>query len=755
MPKNTEEFKGIIGRTIDESTPHWPEPIRPKSDAPNVAVILLDDMGFAQLGCYGSDISTPNIDKLAEGGLRYNNFHTTAMCSPTRASLLTGRNPHTTGVSFVSEFDSGFPNCRGKVRKDTAMISEMLLEEGYNTYAVGKWHLAPRREESNAGPFDGWPLGRGFERYYGFLRGATSQYYPDLIEDNKRVPQPKSPEEGYHLTEDLTDKAIEYIRTQKSEAPDRPFFCYLSYAAPHAPHQAPKEFIEKYKGKYDKGWDKTREEWFERQKKLGIIPKDTKLPPPNPGVKPWDELSHDEKRLFARMQEVFAGFLEHTDYHIGRFIDTLKELNQLDNTLIVFLSDNGACAMGGNEGVVNSWSPKFNPIEETFESKLARIDELGSSKANSHYPAGWAQAGNTPLKMYKTFTHSGGIRCPLIIHYPNRIKDKGGIRSQYHHVSDITPTILELVGIKAPEVYKGVQQKTISGTSLIYTFDDPDQPTTKEVQHFEISSNRAIWHKGWKAVAHHKPDTSFGEDEWELYDTENDFSENFNFARIYPEKLEELVKLWWVEAEKYDVFPIDGRALEQRMNIITGKNQAKEGPVHKVFYNAPSSTEGIVAPDLRNKSFEIQAEICRDSIKEQGVITAHGDESGGYTLFIKDNRLVFLFNFANVEQYAIESEELPAGDVTIRFSLMKTKENEGIGRLFINDEQVGEGIIRQLFGMGSTQGLFYIGENLRAPISSAYKSPFKFEGKIRKVMYSLGGYTEDLKAAVYAELLTE
>src|SRR5699024_7557597 len=380
MSYGKENFKGIINETVEESIPHWSEPIKPHKNAPNVVVILLDDLGFSQLGCYGSDISTPNIDRLAEGGLRYNDFHTSAMCSPTRASLLTGRTPHQTGMSFVAAFDSGFPNCRGKVRKDTAMISEMLLEAGYNTYAVGKWHLIPGREMTNVGPFDGWPLGRGFERYYGFLTGATNQYYPDLVEDNHRVSQPKSPKKGYHLTEDLTDKAIEYIRTQKTEAPDRPFFCYLSYAAPHAPHQAPKEFIDRYKGKYDKGWDKTREEWLERQKQLGIIPSDTVLSPHNPDVKPWDELSDDAKRLTARMQEVFAGFLEHTDYHIGRFIDVLEELGQLDNTLIMLLSDNGACNMGGQEGVVNSWSDKFNPIEETLDSKLSRIGDLGSEK---------------------------------------------------------------------------------------------------------------------------------------------------------------------------------------------------------------------------------------------------------------------------------------------------------------------------------------------------------------------------------------
>ncbi len=751
-----EQFQGVIAKTVDDSKPWWPDRVDSPKKAPNVVFIVLDDLGFAQLGCYGSDISTPTIDQLAKEGIRYNNFHTTAMCSPSRAALLTGRNPHTTGVSFVTEVDNGFPNGRGKVRKDTAMLSEMLLEGGYSTFAVGKWHLAPGKEQTHTGPFDGWPLGRGFERYYGFLKGATSQYYPDLVEDNRRIPQSKSVEEGYHLTEDLTDKAIAYVQAQKSEAPDKPFFCYLAYAAPHAPLHVPNEFIEKYKGKYDKGWDKTREEWFERQKELGIIPDDAKLPPRNPDVKAWNRLSTDEKRLFARMQETFAGFLEHTDYHIGRFVQCLKEMEQLENTIIVFLSDNGACSMGGEDGLVNNWTPSSNAIPETFESKLARIEEIGGPNCNAHYPAGWAHVGNTPLKWYKTFTHAGGIRCPLIIHYPEKIKDKGGIRTQYHHVTDIVPTIMELIGMKELEIYNGVPQKPIYGTSLLYTFEGTNEPTQKNIQHFEICGNRGIWKNGWSAVATHKKNTSFDEDVWELYHAENDFSECENLSDKYPEKLKGLVNQWWMEAEKYDVFPLDGRSVEQKLKSLSTDKTIENGSVHRTFYASPGVFSALIAPDLKNKSFQIQAEIESRSLADDGVITAHGDQSGGYTLFIKDNILVFHYNFSNVEQFIIKSDKrLPEGTSTIRFALIKTEEDKGIGMLYVNDELIGQGPVGKLSSLSFSKGLFYIGENDKGPVSPAYKAPFRFKGQLKKVIFTLEGYQVDLETPVLVELMTE
>lgn len=749
-------FKGTIGKTVQESEPWWADSVPSSKDAPNVAVILLDDLGFAQLGCYGSDISTPNIDALAENGLRYNNFHTAAMCSPSRASLLTGRNPHSTGVSFVTELDTGFPNCTGKVRKDTAMISEMFQEAGYNTFAVGKWHLNPAKEQTNIGPFDGWPLGRGFEQFYGFLRGGTSQFYPDLVEGNKRIPQPKSPEEGYHLTEDLTDKAIEYVQNQKSEDPNKPFFAYLSYAAPHAPLHAPRKYIEKYKGKYDRGWDKVREEWFHRQKELGIIPEHAELPPSNPGVKAWAELNKDEQRLFARMQEVFSGYVEHTDYHIGRFINSLKEMDQFENTLIIFMSDNGACAMGGDQGMVHSWEPSANVIEETFEEKLAQIDKIGGPESEAHYPAGWAQAGNTPLKWYKTYTHEGGVRSPLIIHYPKEIKNKGGIRTQYHHIVDIVPTILELTGTKALDVYKGVVQKPIHGQSLAYTFDRPDQPTVKRIQHFEIASNRGIWKNGWKAVAQHKANTSFNQDEWELYDTKNDFSEYDNLANKYPEKLKEMIDDWWIEAEKYDVFPLDGRTLPERLKLFQKKNPREEGPVKRVFYNNPSMFHNSIAPDIRNMSFEMDAEIYRLSTDCNGVIVAHGNQTGGYTIFIKNNQLYFDYNVSGQKHFIIKgSNPLPSGHLTVGFHMVKQDDGYGIGKLFVNNKEIAREKVGYLSGLGYSRGMFCLGCNANSSISEHYRAPFYFNGQISKVTYTLDRVIDDTEERVIEEMKTE
>ncbi|MBB3108628.1 arylsulfatase [Paenibacillus phyllosphaerae] len=754
------KFEGIIGATVQDSTPNWPQPAGSPEGSPNVVVILLDDLGFSHLGSYGSDIATPNIDKLAQGGLRYNNFHTTAICSPTRAALLTGRNPHATGVSFVSGFDNGFPNTRGKISKDNALLSEILVENGYNTFAVGKWHLVPAVEHTAAGPFDNWPLGRGFERYYGFLEGATNQWNPDLVEDNRPVKQPKSVAEGYHLTEDLTDKAIEYIRDQKSAAPDKPFFAYVAYGATHAPHHAPKAYIDRYKGKYDKGWDVTRQEWFERQKAIGIIPQDAVLPPRNPNVKEWDSLSEDEKRLFARQQEAFAGFLEHTDEHIGRLVDYIEEIGQLHNTVVVLLSDNGACAMGGQEGTVHTWAEGFG-IKETFEQKLARIDEIGSDFANNHYPAGWAQAGNTPLKWYKSFVHAGGVKDPLIIHYPKGIQDGGAVRTQFSYVTDIVPTVLELIGIEAPEVYKGVTQQPIHGTSLAYTFASGDEPTRKPAQYFEMVGNRGIWHKGWKAVAAHKPDTSFNDDVWELYNVDEDFTESNDLAATHPEKLRELVDLWWAEAGRNGVLPLDGRSILAKVRSIEAAKRASAGAAapqvtERVFYPSSFPLPFAKSPDVRNKPFEIRAEVFRHSVEEEGVLVVQGGRFGGYGLFIEANKLIFHYNHSWGVQYTVVSEqELPAGELSLAFRFAKTSEAEGVGTLYVNGARVGEGPIGHVAQLGFSSDHFHVGENGSTPLSETAGAATAYQGQLKRVVFTLGGYSNDLASQLAVELATE
>ncbi|HZG84052.1 arylsulfatase [Paenibacillus sp.] len=746
-----EAFQGRIERTVETSIPWWSE--KPDvSGKPNVVIVLLDDLGFAQLGCYGSDIATPNIDALARNGLRYNNFHTTALCTPSRAALLTGRHPHSVGMRSVLSADAGFPNARGRIAKDAALISEMLLENGYNTFAVGKWHLNTSVEHSFAGPFDNWPLGRGFEHYYGFLGGATSQWNPDLVEGNRRISKPTRAEDGYHITEDLTDKAIEYIREQKTAAPEKPFFCYLAYGAPHAPHHAPREFIEKYRGKYDKGWDKTREEWFENQKALGIIPQDAALPPRSPDVRAWDELTSDEQRLCARFQEAFAGFLEHTDYHIGRLIRYLTDIGQMDNTVFILLSDNGACSGGGDHGTFQlraDWSGA-----ESFEEKLERIDEIGTPLANNHYPKGWAHAGNTPLRWYKSFVHAGGVRAPLIIHYPKKIRDSGGIRNQYHHVIDVMPTILELTGLRAPEVYQGVPQQPIHGVSMAYTFEQAEGASRRRTQIYEMQGNRAIYHDGWKAVSLHQPGRNFEEDRWELYHAERDFSELNDLAEEQPEKLQQLIDLWWTEAERYGFLPLEKRSMGAVIAELSAKSQSA-APVKRIFYRSESGLPIPKTPNVHNKHFAIEAEAVRTDGSEEGVLVAVGNRSGGYAFYIKDNRLVFAVNKGSKNyEYITSDEPLPAGKVTLRLEFVKTGELEGVGNLYCGYRPIGSGRLQGSFVPGMF-GLFNIGKNEVSPVIPSYEIPFRFQGELKKVIYTLGAPEQDAKSMLKMELAAE
>lgn len=746
---NERSFQGVIAPYYEDSTPWWPENKRPPEGAPNVVYIVLDDTGYSHLGCYGSDISTPNIDKLAEGGLRYTNFHTTAICSPTRTSLLTGRNHHSAGMGFLADLDSGFPNARGRVSKETALLSEILQEEGYATFAVGKWHLLPSSERTLAGPFDHWPLSRGFERYYGFLGGETNQWNPDLVSGNEYIDPPKKPEEGYHLTEDLTDKAIKYVREHKSAAPAKPFFLYLAYGATHAPHHAPKEFIDKYAGKYDRGWDVAREEWFGRQKKLGIIPQNAQLPPRNPGVKPWDSLTDTEKKLFARMQEVFAGFLDHTDYHIGRFLDTLREIGEFDNTIIVLVSDNGASPEGQQTGTWNEYK-NFNGAAETAEQEIIHIDKLGTPEAYNHYPVGWAQVGNTPLKWYKTFVHAGGVKDPFIISYPDRIKDAGGIRSQYHHAIDVVPTVLELAGIESPSELKGVKQKPIEGVSLSYSFGEPSEPSRRTTQYYEMVGNRAIYHEGWKAVTYHIPGTSFEDDRWELYHVEHDFSENNDLAEAEPEKLRELIGIWWQEAEKYGVLPLDGRGLLGKFTGSSGKDAEAKTVTYK-YYPAPGGFHHytVLSP---KQTHSIEADLVRASVDEEGAILANGGKFGGFAFYIQNNRLVYHSNYIGEQHHVIVSaEELPVGQVTVGFEF-NAKDHSA--KLYVDQLLSGEGHIAKV-GYIPGPGVFSVGKSALTPVNDNYEAPFVFTGEIKEVRVTLPQFVRDREAEAAAELAAD
>ena len=728
---NTNEFVGLIGRTIKDSKPGMSERPHPRQDAPNVVIILFDDTGFSHFGCYGSSIETPNINRLANHGLRYRNFHTTALCSPTRASLLTGRNHHSVGMRGLSNFDTGFPNCTGSITKRAATLAEILGAKGYATFATGKWHLTPMDETSGAGPFDQWPLSRGFNRYYGFLQGETNQFYPELYYDNHPVDQPRSPKEGYHVTEDIVDKSIEFVRDQKSLVPEKPFFLYMCFGATHAPHQAPKAFIEKYKGRFDEGWDKMREHWLARQKEMGIVPPNTDLAPRNPGVKPWDDLSDGEKRLALKLQEAFAGFLDHTDHHIGRFLDFLEEIGEFDNTLLFLMSDNGASQEGGPIGMLDTFKA-FNGLPEDLNESLERLDEIGGPNTNNNYPWGWAQAGNTPLKRYKQNTHGGGIRDPLIIHWPRSIKDKGGIRPQYHHVTDIAPTILEILGMEAPKEFNGVAQLPMHGTSLAYTFSaaNANVLTQKNIQYFEMFGHRGIWCDGWKAVAFHQKGTDFDEDEWELYYVDQDFSECHDLAKERPDKLQELISLWWAEAGKYGVLPLDDRTGE----LFGGraKPYSPRGRTKYVFYPPVSHINADAAPAIGSRSFKITAEIERPDEKANGVLAAYGATTSGLSFYIKDGFLTFDYNLYQNHHRVVSSEPIPVGasHVAVRFDRIDQRAK---ATLIINEKECGTIDIPGVMRMISAQGMD-IGRDGGSPITDHYKAPFPFSGMIRRII---------------------
>ena len=755
-------FNGVIGRTVDQSSPAWPKPLRAKEGAPNVLFIILDDTGFGQLGCYGSPIETPVLDSLAANGLRYNNMHTTALCSPTRSCILTGRNHHSNAMSCITEGSTGFPGGNGYIPFENGFLSEMLLQHGYNTYAIGKWHLTPGDQISAAGPYDRWPLGRGFERYYGFLGGDTHQYYPDLTYDNHRVEPPKTPEEGYHLTEDLTDKAISFIADSKQVAPDKPFFMYFATGAMHAPHHVPKEWADRYKGKFDQGWDAYREYTFARQKEMGIVPPDAELSRHDPDVKPWDQCSTDEKKLYARMMEVFAGFLSHTDYHIGRLLDFLKTIGEFENTLIMVLSDNGASSEGGPTGSVNE-NLFFNFVPESLEENLAAIEELGGPKYFNHYPWGWTWAGNTPFRRWKRETYRGGISDPFIVHWPKGIEAKGEIRTQYAHAIDMVPTVLEALGLEPPESVKGVTQSPLEGVSFAHTFKNVNAPSQHVTQYFEMIGHRSIYHKGWRAVCPW-PGPSFTEakqgfgmpisaeklteldaTKWELYHVAEDFAENYNVAAENRSRLIEMIAQWYVEAGKYNVLPVDGRGQQrfgdERPQIALPRTSYTYYPgTQEVPINA-----GVV---ILNRPHSISADVDFQS-GDEGVLISQGGIDGGYTFFVKDGKLRYTYSYVARNFYHIESNmSIPEGRHQLRYEFEKTGEPDilkgkgaaGIGQLYIDGTLVGqvEMPITNPIVLAVASGIA-IGADPGAPVTDEYQPPYSFTGKLYSVTIDVSG----------------
>ncbi|MBX2885525.1 MAG: arylsulfatase [Granulosicoccus sp.] len=736
----TENFQGHIGRTWQESEPWWPTVDNTEENRPNILIVLFDDLGFGSLGCYGSNIATPHIDALASKGLLYNNFHTTALCSPTRASLLTGRDHHAVGMSTIANADSGFPSKRGVIRHNAGTIAEILREQGFSTYAIGKWHLAPSDQLSAVGPFEQWPLGRGFEKYYGFLEALTDQFRPNLVRDNQHIEPPRTPEQGYTLNEDLADNAIQFLTDHISLAPGKPFFLYYSLGAMHSPHQAPDDLLKKYRGHFDDGWDVQRANRLERQINSGVVPKGTVLVDRNDGVEPWDSLSKDQQALYARFEEAYAAFLEHSDTQLGRVFEHLEKLGQKDNTLIFLLSDNGASQEGQIHG---STSTTFyeNMEAESLAYNLARLDDIGTERAKNNYPIGWAQVENTPLRRYKQNTHAGGVQDPLIVHWPDGLKETG-IRNQFHHVMDIVPTIMEVLETDAPTHIDGVPQMDIHGTSMLYSFNDQRAATRKRAQIFEMFGHRAIWCDGWKAVSWHKRYGDYDDDTWELYDTTMDFSESNDLAEREPERLEKLIELWWSEAGRYDVLPLDDRGFAERRALARPRDDSPRIQESYLFYPGMSYIPGGAAPFIMDRSYSVTANFSAPSGTE-GIIATCGGLCGGYALYIKDNQLIHEYNF--YQDYHRLVADLPENDdeLVACYEFVKTGVCQGDGTLSINGKVLANCHMPRTYRYFMDWEGFSIGRNVGSAVSPAFSSlgTFDFTGDLKHVQLQMGNDT--------------
>jgi len=759
-------FNGVVNVDVTESVPDWEpytQPIAPEG-TPNVLYIVLDDVGFSAMEPFGGLIETPNINRIAKRGLVYTNFHTTALCSPTRSCLMTGRNHTTNGMATITEAASGFPSSNGHIPFECGTIAEVLGGRGWNTYMTGKWHLTPEDEMNLASTKNQWPVGRGFERFYGFLGAETNQWYPDLVYDNHPIEQPYAPEEGYHLTTDLTDKALSFIQDSKAIAPDKPFLLYFCPGACHAPHHAPKEWADRYKGKFDMGYEAYRELVFERQKQRGIVPEQAELSPINPyiddtgpdgkpwpeldTVRPWDSLHDDEKRLFKRMAEVYAGFLSHADHEIGRLLDHLEESGELDNTLIVLVSDNGASGEGGPNGSVNE-NKIFNGLPDKIEEALPFLDDLGSPRTYNHYPTGWACAFNTPFKLWKRYSNwEGGTADPMIIAWPKRIQQTG-VRRQYTHAVDIVPTIYECLGIDPPEIVKGYTQHPIEGVSFAATFDDPNAKTDKQTQFYSMGGTRAIWHRGWKAaaVSPSAPDmwAHYASQRWELFDTDRDPCECHDLAAEHPERLQELIGLWWEEAGRYQALPLENRGV---VEILTTERPQLSKPRDRyVYYAGGSEVPESVAPNIRNRSYTIAVEVTIDTGEAEGVLFAQGSRFGGHALYIKDRKLKYVYNWVGLfEQIVESSEDVPTGHVVLSVSFEKegeTMPTEGTLTLHMREKAVGEAKIKTQPGKFSLAGEgLNIGREGAEPVTDDYPGdrPWAFVGgRIHKAVIDVSG----------------
>lgn len=730
-------------------TEAFPTAVKAPKDAPNVVVIMLDDVGFGQPSVNGGLINTPNLEKLAKQGLYYNRFHTNGVCSPSRASLMTGRNAHQSGNGMIMELSSGFPGYNSMWGDNIASMAEVLKDNGYNTSMFGKWHNTPDWESSPVGPFTRWPMGKGFENFYGFIGGESSQWQPQLFANNSPVEAPQTPEQGYHLTRDLVDHTINWIHQHKSLDPNKPFFAYLATGAVHAPLHVPDTYIKKYKGKFDIGWDKMREIVFERQKAMGVVAANTQLTP-RPAVLPaWDTLSVNAKKLYAHQMEVFAAFLEHTDYEIGRLLDDIEQSPYADNTIIIYIvGDNGASPEGGMTGTTNNMMTQ-NGFNEPVENQLSTINELGSEKHENHYAVPWSWAGNTPFQwMKRTASHLGATRNSMIVKWTKGITTKNEKRNQFEHLIDIYPTILEAANIPFPEEFHGVKQVPLAGKSLMSTFNDKNAPETHITQYFETEGNRSIYHDGWMASAFHalpwnflNRKGDFENDKWELYNLNEDFSQSNNLAEKNPEKLKELQALFDQEAFKYNVYPIDDRWLGRGISPLMPSLRRK-----KSFEYTTATTrlpEGS-SPPIYAKNHTITAELSITQNNPNGVLVACGGTPGGYSLYVKNGKLVYDYNFFDKNHYVVTSNiVLPKGNVEVKMQYTQTGKNWGEGgnaKLFINGKQVGESDISKVVpGRFNATETFDIGMDLGSTVSNAYNTlrPFKFTDTIKNVKVEL------------------
>jgi len=753
LPIPDKPYRGLTTYTAKDPDTSFPkfEPLRPPEGAPNVLVILLDDVGFGASSAFGGPVNTPTAERLAGEGLKYTRFHSTALCAPTRQALLTGRNHHSVGMGMITETATPAPGYNAIRPNNKAPLPEILKLNGYSTAQFGKCHEVPPWETSPMGPFDRWPTGSGFEYFYGFVAGETSQYYPALYEGTTPVEQDKLPEEGYHFTEDMTNKAIKWIRQQKALMPDKPFFVYYAPGATHAPHHVPQEWADKYKGQFDQGYEKLREETLARQKALGVVPSDCELTPWNEEIPHWEQIPDDMKPVLVRQMEVYAGFLEHTDHHIGRMIDALEDLDVLEDTLIYYIiGDNGASAEGTFTGALQELTfHNGRPDLEAPEIVMAHIDDFGTVRAYNHYAVGWAMAMNTPYQWSKMVaSHWGGTRNGTVVHWPRGIQAEGEVRNQFMHVIDVAPTVLEVAGIPEPTQVHGITQSPMEGISTLATFNDAKAPECRETQYFEVSGNRGLYHKGWSAVTPHLapwrahlPTVPFGEDIWELYGPD-DWSQARDLAAEMPEELDRLKRLWLIEATKYNVLPLDDR-LERLNADLAGRPQLVRGNSQLLFGGMGRLTEHSVI-SIKNKSHSVTADVLVSDSEAEGVIVAQGGMWGGWSLYAKEGKLKYCYNLLGHKTWFTESEEpIPAGAHQVRMEF--TYDGGGIGKgglatLFIDGQKVGSGRVEETHALGfSADETTDVGREAGSPVSPDYgPRGNEFNGEVNWVQIDLG-----------------